>query len=105
MRKISVAWAIIMFSGSIFAQNSADTLPGFVVVPKSVLCGPSDKVFQSLAHKDINEKPIWSGTVDNGSNVAVFVNEITSSFTMVQFGDQMTCVLAIGDRSFFYPKK
>lgn len=105
MRKFSIACATIMCSGSIFAQNSADLPSGFVTVPKNVLCGPSDTVFQALAHKDINEKPIWSGSVDNGSNVAVFVNETTSSFTMIQFGKQMSCILAIGNESYFFPKK
>ena len=89
----------LFFTGVLLAQNNSSLPEGFVMAQKPVLCGPMEIVFRSLASKEINEKPIWAGTVENSSNVAVFVNPKNSGFTVVQFGQHMACILAVGDNS------
>ena len=95
----------LFFTGVLLAQNNSSLPEGFVMAQKPVLCGPVEIVFRSLASKEINEKPIWVGTLENGSNVAVFVNQENSAFTVIQFGEQMLCILSLGQSSHFFIKK
>jgi hypothetical protein len=99
MCKFLVALCAAVWSWHAMAESPDDLPPGFVIVDKKVLCGPTNTVLRSLASREINEKPRWAGTVENGSHVAVFINATTSAFTVIQFGDSMSCVLAIGQTS------
>jgi len=82
------------------AQNNLP--PGFVATTKPILCGPIDVMFKTLASDEINEQPIWLGQDDNRSNYALFVNSRSSGFTLVQFGEEMACILGLGPKSNLY---
>ena len=92
----------LFFAGVLLAQNNSSLPEGFVMAQKPVLCGPVEIVFRSLASKEINEKPNWVGTLENGSNIAVFSNATTSAFTVIQFGEHMACVLGLGETGEFF---
>ena len=72
---------------------------GFALTNKSILCGPGTTIFKTLASKDVNEKPLWVGQDDSKTFLAVFVNQDTGAFTVIQFGEQMACILGLGEKS------
>lgn len=102
MRKLLV---VSLFCVSTIVHAQSDLPPGFVVTNKPMLCGPASVVFRNLASKEINEKPIWLGQDENKSNYAIFVNSETSGFTIIQFGEQMACVLGLGPTSDLFENK
>lgn len=97
-KSFAVASLFCLTSTIAHAQNNVQ-IPGFSTVNKPVFCGPADTVFQGLADTEINEKPIWIGTAENGSNFAVFMNTKTTGFTIIQFGKTVACIIGIGDKS------
>lgn len=99
MYKLSVAFLFCLIGTIANAQSGSQLPNGFVQTNKPVLCGPADTVFKGLADPEIDEKPLWIGTAENGSNFAVFVNAKTSGFTIIQFGQTIACIIGIGDRS------
>ena len=103
MKSLLVA-SLFCLTGTIaHAQNALP--PGFVTTTKPILCGPLDVVFKTMASKEINERPIWVGQDENRSNYVIFVNAETSGFTLVQFGEQIACILGLGPTSNSYPVK
>jgi hypothetical protein len=103
MKKLAVALLFCLISTIAHAQNSLP--PGFVNTTKPILCGPLDTVFKTLASKEINERPLWLGQDNNGSTYALFVNSDTTGFTIVQFGEQMACLLGLGEKSEVTPPR
>lgn len=96
----SILAFLFCLSSTIANAQSGSQLPnGFVQTNKPVICGPAEIVFQGLADPEIDEKPLWVGTAENGSNFAVFINTKTSGFTVIQFGQKIACIIGIGDRS------
>lgn len=80
--------------------------PDFVNIQKPVLCGPVEAVMRGLADPDINEQPIWLGKDDTGkSDYVLFSNTKTKTFTLVQFGKEVACILGIGNQSSIIPTK
>lgn len=96
MNKCVVAFLFCLTSTIANAQIG----PGFQQVPKSVVCGPLSTILKSLADKDIAEQPLWIGK-DEGekTNFAVFVNAQTGAFTILQFGQEIGCILGLGYKS------
>lgn len=104
MTKSLLVASLFCLAGTIaYAQTALP--PGFVTTTKPILCGPADVIFKTMASKEVNEQPIWLGQDDNRSNYVVFVNAETSGFTIVQFGEQMACILGLGPTSNSYPTK
>lgn len=96
MKKYLIGSLIYITSSGLLLAQDRD----FVNVPKPVLCGPLEKLFTILADKDINEKPIWLGKdIDDKMDYALFVNAETGSFTIVQFGKTMGCILGLGKQA------
>ena len=96
MKKLSVAFLFCLTSTIANAQIGS----GFTVINKQVVCGPVQVVFKALAEPDIDEKPIWLGKDESGkSELALFVNQKTGGFTLVQFNEQAACILALGGES------
>ena len=93
MKKMSVAFLFCLTSTIANAQQQ----PGFVQVPKPVLCGPAAEILKALADTEINERPVWIGKNEDGrSDHMLFVNPKTGAFTLVQIGKEMGCILGIG---------
>jgi hypothetical protein len=102
-KKYIVASLFCLISTIAHAQNNLP--PGFVNTTKPILCGPVNTVFKTLSSKEIDEKPIWIGQDENKSNYALFINTKSTGFTIVQFGDEMACLLGLGPVSEVYPSK
>lgn len=72
---------------------------------KPTVCDKTEKVFDSLGNKH-KEKPVWIGKdAQNDSGYALFLNEKTRLWTIVQFNESMACVLGIGKESLMYVGK
>jgi hypothetical protein len=95
MKKLLVA-STIFLSSVILAQTGSP----FTEVPKTVSCGSLATIVKALTGKDIGETPVWIGRDENGrSNYAVFMNDRTGSFTILQFNTEVACILGAGNKS------
>ena len=102
MKKSAVAFLFCLISTIANAQIG----PQFVQIPKMVLCGPAAIVFKGLADKDVNEQPLWIGKDDaEKSDYALFLNEKTKAFTLIQYTGTTACILGIGYHSEIFKLK
>ena len=72
-----------------------------IIVQKPVTCVDTKMLLQGLAGNDYKETPMWLG-IEPGAEVpkySVFVNQQTRTWTIVQFNDQLACVLGTGTDS------
>ncbi len=69
-----------------------------VTVEKPVICDKTEKVIESLQTGQYKEMPTWIG-YDNTSRFALFVNEKTRTWTMLQFNENIACILGVGEGS------
>ena len=72
-----------------------------VTVQKPLQCGDTKTVFEGLTDGDYKEKPVWWG-IDLGTPVSrysLFVNEKTKTWTLIQFDENIACVLGVGEAS------
>ena len=67
-----------------------------VTVEKPVVCDKVKNVIESLSGGDIQEKPFWVGT-DSKSRYVMMVNEKTKTWTIVQFNDNIACIIGVGE--------
>ena len=77
-------------------------LPAFafaepVTVEKPVICDTPKIVVESISGT-YQEQPSWIGR-DNSSKYALFVNEKTKTWTMIQFNDNIACIIGVGEGS------
>jgi len=99
MKKLAVAFLFCLNSTIANAQIG----PQFVQVPKVVVCGPADIVFKGLTDDDIKEQPLWVGKDESSkSDYALFVNEKTMAFTLIQYTGTTACILGLGYKSEIY---
>jgi len=75
-----------------------------VVVEKQVVCNWVSVVLDSLknTHK---EEPIWLGNDRDRTRYSVFVNPKNGHFTIIQFNNEIACVLGGGNSSTNLPIK
>jgi hypothetical protein len=96
MKKIYVAFLFCLTSTIANAQSRSE----FVEIPKPVLCGPINIILNNLTNDDIGERPLWAGTDAFGeSNYSIFVNEKKGTFTIIQFNQELGCIIGIGEKS------
>ena len=69
-----------------------------VTVEKPVICEKTELVIESLQKGEYKEQPIWIG-VDEASRYSLFVNEKTKTWTMIQFNQQIACIIGAGNSS------
>ena len=70
-----------------------------VTVEKPVICDKPEVVIKSLQDR-FKEQPLWLG-IDEKSRYALFVNEKTKDWTIIQFNDNIACVIGVGEKSKF----
>ena len=70
------------------AQQTQQTLQ------KTVDCAPTQLVLKNLQRK-YGEQPLWGAQVQH-TTVAVFVNQQTKTWTLIQFDENLACVLDTG---------
>jgi hypothetical protein len=96
MKKSYVAFLFCLASTIANAQSRSD----FAEVPKPVLCGPISIILSNLTNDEIGESPIWGGNdLSGNSSYSIFVNEKKGTFTIIQFNQELGCILGIGDKS------
>ena len=69
-----------------------------VTVEKPVICEKTEKVIDSLQKGQYKENPSWIG-YDDKSKYALFVNEKTRTWTMIQFNENIACIIGVGEGS------
>lgn len=73
-----------------------------VTLDKSVVCDTIETVIKALT-KEYGEQAIWVGEKEK-STVAVLVNTKTTSWTVIQFTENIACVLEEGEGFKIDPK-
>ncbi len=69
-----------------------------VTVEKPLVCDKTEKVIERLQNGQYKENPNWIG-YDEKSRYALFSNEKTRTWTMIQFNDKIACILGVGEGS------
>lgn len=64
-------------------------------IEKPVLCSDLKTVIESMSGPDWAEMPFWVGK-DARSRYVLLVNQKTKTWTIVQYNDQIACVLGTG---------
>lgn len=67
-----------------------------VTVEKPVICDKVKTVIEFLSGGNFKEQPFWVGS-DDTSKYVMMVNEKTGTWTMVQFNDQIACIIGTGE--------
>lgn len=69
-----------------------------VTTKKEVYCDKTETLIPILKSKDYEEVPIWFGKADGKMpNYSLFVNQETRSWTIIQFNNELACVLGTGE--------
>ena len=73
---------------------------------KEVYCDNTDKLLLILQNGEFEEVPIWFGKGDGKApNYSLLVNQKTKSWTMIQFNNEIACVIGTGENFNFLDKK
>jgi hypothetical protein len=69
-----------------------------VTTKKEVQCDKTETMLAVLKGKDFEEVPIWFGKGDSRApNYSLFVNYETRTWTIIQFNNDLSCVLGSGE--------
>lgn len=91
MRSITVAFLFCLTSTIANAQAFQTNKP--------VICDETKKVISAL-NEHWNEKLVWAANDGRDqSRYALFVNEKTKTWTMLQLTPEVACVVGVGDKS------
>jgi len=66
-----------------------------VTVEKPVVCEKTILVLEAFSKGEWQEKPFWVGE-DQSSKFGLLVNEKTKTWTLIQFNNEIACVLGTG---------
>lgn len=96
MKNLVVAFLFCLTSTIANAQQS-----NWSELPKPLLCGPLTEVITILTEQ-YKEYPLFIGNdgVDH-SKYSFFVNRETGTWTMIQFGSAIACILGMGSDAKF----
>ena len=73
---------------------------------KEVYCDNTDKLLLILQNSEFEEVPIWFGKGDGKApNYSLLVNQKTKSWTMIQFNNEIACVIGTGENFNLLTKK
>lgn len=72
-------------------------------IDRKIECDKIELVFEHFVTK-YAEMPVWHGK-DRNSGYLLLVNERTGSWTMLQYADDIACVLGVGVRSQIKPQE
>jgi hypothetical protein len=65
---------------------------------KEVYCDKTEDMISILKSEKFEEAPIWLGKGDSKApNYSLFVNPETRSWTIIQFNNELACVLGSGE--------
>jgi hypothetical protein len=97
MRKIAMAFLFCLTSSIVNAQSIID-------LSKPMKCSEPRTVMNYFVdiHK---ETPIWVGKSVHNTHITLLMNKETRSWTMIEYDDNLACVLGAGEeRSGSNPK-
>lgn len=95
MNKKLMALIFCLVSTISNAQNN-----NFKELNKTVSCGPFNDIVKILTSEQYKEMPIWSGLdVEEKTSYALFHNENTGTFTLIEFNKNIACILGEGTKS------
>lgn len=69
-----------------------------VTVEKPVICDTPKVVIETLTGKDYQEQPFWVGA-NQSSKFIMLVNEKTKTWSIIQWNNNIACVLGTGENS------
>lgn len=75
---------------------------------KPVSCGPFSEIVKLVTGKDFQEQPLWIGVSPQDKTwIALFRNPNTTTWTLVQYGQEFGCVLGEGrgEKNYDYDSK
>jgi hypothetical protein len=67
-----------------------------VTVEKPIVCDTTKVVIETLTGNEYKEQPFWMGN-DTSSRYVILVNEKTKTWSLVQFNNNIACVLGTGE--------
>ena len=77
-----------------------------ITTTKEVQCDNADTMISVLKGKNFEEVPIWLGKGDaKAPNYSLFVNSETRSWTIIQFNNELSCVLGSGESYTVFNRK
>jgi hypothetical protein len=70
-----------------------------ILTKKEVYCDKPETIIGLLKSKDYKEIPLWFGkeTESKAPNYMLFGNNETKSWTIVQFNNELACVIGAGE--------
>jgi hypothetical protein len=69
-----------------------------VTTKKEVYCDKTEDMLSILKSEKFEETPIWLGKGDGKApNYSLFVNTETKTWTIIQFNNELACVLGSGE--------
>lgn len=70
-----------------------------VVVDNKMICNSTRIVLAEIAKSEYREVPLWVGEVSKESKVklAIVANEKTGSWTLLQYNDEVACLMSVGE--------
>jgi len=73
---------------------------------KEVYCDKTEILIPVIKGKDFQEVPVWFGKGDGKApNYSLFVNNETKSWTIIQFNNELACVIGSGESYTIFNKK
>lgn len=86
MRKLLLSF--LLFPTIVSAKNA-------VTVEKSVVCAETKFLMAEIIEK-YDEKPVWGSELID-SKIALFVNSKSKTWTIVQWNNDIACVIEVGN--------
>ena len=91
MKKTIIA-LFLCISTSVFSQST-----DFFELTKAMKCTATDKLMSHLA-SEFGEKLTWAGKeTRTGTYLSLFKNELTGTWTMIQYDGRTGCILGAGE--------
>lgn len=82
--------SLILVSGSVWAEP--------VTIKKPVVCDSTDIILKALIGENYQEKPVWLGASNEKLvNYSLWVNASTKTWTIVQFNNDIACIIGTGE--------
>jgi len=89
MKNVSVALLFCLISSIAHAQEIID-------LQKPLKCSDAQVVMNYFVDKH-KETPIWVGKSVHNTHITLLMNKETRSWTMIEYGADLACVLGAGD--------
>jgi len=83
---------------SLIILVSSSVLAAPFEVKKPIICDNTEVLLKLLSSTNYQEKPVWLGASDEKLvNYSLWVNASTKNWTLVQFNNDIACILGTGE--------